>query len=99
MKLIKNIALALTATGIVMHIVATVMMVVQAFKVIGFSRLVMMNELGLWVELFKADISYSLTIIGMGVMAFGIQFAGKVIYQMAKEELETKSKEWYKLGK
>lgn len=95
----QNIALALTATGIIMNIVATVMMIVQAFKVIGFSRLMMMNELGLWVELFKADVSYSLTIVAMGVVAFIIWFAGKVVSQMVADEEGQKAKEWYKLSK
>lgn len=95
----KSIATALVATGFILNLVATGMMAVQAFKVIGFSRLMMLNELGLWVELFKVDISYSLTIIGIGVAGFVIWFTGEAINQMVKDEAERKSKEWYKLGK
>ena len=95
----QNIALALTATGIILNIVTTIMVIVHAIQVIGFSRLMMMNELGLWVELFKANPAYALTVIGMSVVAFIIWFTGKVISQMVADEEAQKAKEWYKLSK
>lgn len=88
----KNI-IAKTAivAGYLMNATATIMAFVQAFKVIGFGQLMMMNELGMWIQLFKADAGYSWLIVGISLMGLVVFMTGKVLDQMVKDEIESKT--------
>ena len=85
-----NIARVAIATGFIINAVASVMAIVHIIKNVGFTRLMFLNELGVWVELFKSSPSFAWLIIGLSVLGAVIWFGGKVLVQMVADEQEAK---------
>ena len=82
----KNLPVVFQFAGLATFFTGVVMMLIHMLNSVGYKKMIMLNDFGIWVESFNADAKYSMIILAVMVTGFIILFAGKFIQLVNNEK-------------